>query len=40
VDEALASHPTTDVGGSATTKEFADAVLARLEATVTAGSRA
>ena len=40
VDEALASQPTPDVGGTATTQDFADAVLARLEQTVTAGSAA
>jgi 3-isopropylmalate dehydrogenase len=31
VDAALASRPTPDLGGSATTSEFADAVLAALE---------
>jgi 3-isopropylmalate dehydrogenase len=31
VDDALGSHPTRDVGGSATTVEFGDAVLASLE---------
>jgi 3-isopropylmalate dehydrogenase len=40
VDAVLVSHPTPDVGGSATTADVADAVLARLETRVTAGSRA
>jgi 3-isopropylmalate dehydrogenase len=31
VDDALGSHPTPDLGGSATTVEFGDAVLASLE---------
>jgi 3-isopropylmalate dehydrogenase len=31
VDQALVSHPTRDAGGSATTVEFGDAVLATLE---------
>ena len=31
VDAALASTPTPDLGGGATTFEFADAVLAALE---------
>jgi len=31
VDDALGSQPTPDVGGSATTTEFGDAVLASLE---------
>ncbi len=31
VDDALGSQPTPDVGGSATTVEFGDAVLASLE---------
>jgi 3-isopropylmalate dehydrogenase len=30
VDDALASTPTPDVGGSATTEEFADAVIGQL----------
>jgi 3-isopropylmalate dehydrogenase len=30
VDAALASHPTPDLGGSATTEEFGDAVLAQV----------
>jgi 3-isopropylmalate dehydrogenase len=34
VDSALAQAPTPDVGGSATTREFGDAVLASLEAAV------
>jgi 3-isopropylmalate dehydrogenase len=34
VDEVLVSHPTPDAGGTATTEEFADAVLARLEVPV------
>jgi 3-isopropylmalate dehydrogenase len=31
VDSVLRSHPTRDLGGTATTTEFADAVVARLE---------
>src|SRR5262249_22025232 len=31
VDHALGTHPTPDLGGSATTVEFGDAVLASLE---------
>jgi 3-isopropylmalate dehydrogenase len=31
VDDVLRSHPTPDLGGTATTTEFADAVVARLE---------
>jgi 3-isopropylmalate dehydrogenase len=31
VDHTLVTHPTRDAGGSATTSEFGDAVLARLE---------
>jgi 3-isopropylmalate dehydrogenase len=30
VDDVLLSHPTPDVGGTATTTEFGDAVLAAL----------
>jgi len=30
-EDALGSHPTPDTGGSATTGEFGDAVLAALE---------
>jgi 3-isopropylmalate dehydrogenase len=38
VDETLATHPTPDLGGDATTTSFADAVLAALaETPVTAG---
>jgi 3-isopropylmalate dehydrogenase len=31
VDEALAAHPTRDAGGSATTRDFGDAVLASVD---------
>jgi isocitrate/isopropylmalate dehydrogenase len=31
VDEALVSHPTTDLGGTATTREFGDAVLTAVD---------
>ena len=34
VDAAVVSHPTRDAGGSATTTEFADAVLATLDRTL------
>ncbi len=34
VDESLASHPTRDAGGDATTTDFGDAVLASLERTL------
>jgi 3-isopropylmalate dehydrogenase len=34
VDEVLVSHPTADLGGTATTADFGDAVLARLEVPV------
>ena len=35
VDAALASHPTRDAGGTATTADFGDAVLASLERALT-----
>ena len=34
VDHAIAAAPTPDLGGSATTSEFGDAVLASLEVAV------
>ena len=34
VDSALSSTPTPDVGGTATTEEFGDAVLATLDTRV------
>ena len=36
VDAALVSHPTRDAGGSATTTDFTDAVLASLDQTLAA----
>ena len=40
VDEVLATHPTPDAGGEATTSEFGDAVLASLERRVGSSTEA
>ncbi len=40
VDEVLATHPTPDAGGEATTSEFGDAVLASLELRVGSSAEA
>jgi 3-isopropylmalate dehydrogenase len=39
VDETLVSHPTPDLGGTATTSEFADSVLASIRATTVSAVR-